>query len=329
MVDEVLSWDGDAPPHTLPGDTLGYGSPAAPWSFATRHIPQSLVGHWTDIVALTAGRTGVLLGCCAKEDRQAPAEGLRSRARAELIRTADPVRTLSGFADLPLSALCAVIDGDTMTFSTYGHSGAALSSAGSAPVALAALAGRPSVNPLAAGATVLMSTGPIRSAVTLLGGCAGVPLDKIADRVIQGLDGDGGAAAVLYRHPPEPLSITMPADQSALAVSRGLLREWLSVAGLDVEAAADVLLAVGEATANSTEHSVLAAPGPVEITLDARFSGSALRLTVSDNGCWKTAAASSRHRGHGMLLMKALVDSVELSTGPQGTTVAMVKELPR
>jgi anti-sigma regulatory factor (Ser/Thr protein kinase) len=329
MVDEVLRSDGDAPSHALLDDPVGYGSTATPWCFEARHIPQNLVGHWTDVVALTAGRTGVLLGCCPPEDRCAGIEVLRSQARAELMRTADPVRTLSSLVNSPMSALCAVMEGDTMTFSILGQSSAALSSAGMAPFALSAGAGRYSVSPLAAGTTVLMSSGPIRSAGTLLGDSTGVHLDQLADRVIQGLASDSGAAAVLYRHPPEPLSITMPSDPSSLAVSRGLLRDWLSAAGLGTEAAADVLLAVGEATANSTEHAVVGSPGPVEITLTVQFSESALRLTISDNGCWKPADDSPGHRGHGLLLMRALVDAVDVTTSPRGTTVTMVKELPR
>ena len=334
MVDEVLRSHGDTPPHALPDDLVGYGSPAAPWGFAARYIPQDLVGYWTDVIALTAGRTGVLLGCCVAEDRHT-SDDLLSHARAELLQTADPALTLTGVqnrdgaAKRSLSALCAVIDGDTMSFSTCGQSAATLSSPGTAPVALTAATGGLSVSPLTAGSTVLMSTAPIRSAAALLGDCAGVHPEQLADRVIQGFAAPAGGAALLYRHPPEPLSITMPADPSSLAVSRALLREWLTAAGLDAEVAADVLLAVGEATANSTEHAVLGAPRPVEISLDARFGESNLQLAVTDNGCWKPAAGSPGHRGHGLHLMRALVDSVELTTDPQGTTVAMVKELPR
>jgi anti-sigma regulatory factor (Ser/Thr protein kinase) len=52
-------------------------------------------------------------------------------------------------------------------------------------------------------------------------------------------------------------------------------------------------------------------------------------LTISDNGCWKPADDSPGHRGHGLLLMRALVDSVDVTTGPDGTNVTMVKELSR
>jgi len=126
-----------------------------------------------------------------------------------------------------------------------------------------------------------------------------------------------------------PLTVTLPAHPDSLAVSRGQLREWLVAAGLDSESVADVLLAVGEATANATEHAVVGASAPVEICLTAALNGDVLQLSVSDNGRWKPASVSSGHRGHGMHLINALVDTVELRTGLEGTTVSMVKELSR
>lgn len=128
---------------------------------------------------------------------------------------------------------------------------------------------------------------------------------------------------------PAPLHITLPADPASLAISRGQLRDWLRAAGLDAEDTADVLLAVGEATANATEHAPVGATEPVEVTVTAAFAGDTLRLTVFDTGRWKPATVSSGHRGHGIHLMNALVDSVELTTSQAGTTVSMIKELSR
>ncbi|MFM9033335.1 MAG: ATP-binding protein [Mycobacterium sp.] len=136
-------------------------------------------------------------------------------------------------------------------------------------------------------------------------------------------------AALAERHPPDPLNITLPAEPANLAHSRNRLREWLAATGLDAQSCSDVLLAVGEATANATEHAVVGAPGLVEITVDAHFSGDRLRISVSDTGRWKPSAQSAGPRGHGILLINALVDSVEMQTGPAGTTVTMVKELAR
>lgn len=126
-----------------------------------------------------------------------------------------------------------------------------------------------------------------------------------------------------------PLRITTAADPATLAVSRAGLKDWLTAAGVSAEDCADVLLAVGEAAANSTEHAVAGASGPVDITVDARFVADVLQIAVSDTGSWRPASPTSGHRGHGISLMNALMDSVNLTTGPGGTTVTLVKVLAR
>ena len=127
---------------------------------------------------------------------------------------------------------------------------------------------------------------------------------------------------------PSPMTVTVPAVPHNLAVVRGLLREWLAEARVDPESYADVLLAVGEATANAAEHSVVGVERPVTLTVTATLSGNLLLLTVSDDGKWKPATEPQGYRGHGMHLINALVDSVELTATAGGTTVQMRKELP-
>ncbi len=127
--------------------------------------------------------------------------------------------------------------------------------------------------------------------------------------------------------PPEPITVILPAVPDNLAVVRGLLREWLGRARVDPESSAVVLLAVGEATANAVEHSVIAAQRPVTLTVTAALSGNLLLLTVSDDGEWKPATEPQGYRGHGTHLINALIDSVELTATAGGTTVQMLKEL--
>lgn len=135
-------------------------------------------------------------------------------------------------------------------------------------------------------------------------------------------------AAVPAPFPLEPMTITLPAVPDSLAVVRGRLREWLAQAGVDPEFSADVLLAVGEASANAVEHSVVGTEHPVTMDVRAALCGNMLVLTVSDNGRWKPSTEPQRYRGHGMHLINALVDSVELTATAGGTTVQMLKELP-
>jgi anti-sigma regulatory factor (Ser/Thr protein kinase) len=314
MGDGVVRSDSGAPT---------FGFVPAPWGFAARYSPRDLADYWLEIVALSPGKIGVLLGCCAPSQS---AENLRASSLAALVETMDPVQSLSGLAGSAASILCAVIDQDAICYSSCGSPGGIITAPDEPPSLLDCTDRRLVRLPLEPGSTVLLCTGAADMAAGLFDGSSSVRPDELADRAILDLD---DCAAVLYRHPPCPLSITLPADPRSLSVSRGRLREWLNSAGLDSETCADVLLAAGEATANATEHATVGAMGDVQISLDACFEPDALVLSVSDNGCWKPAAVSPGHRGHGIHLMKALMNSVELTTTQQGTTVTMVKEVPR
>jgi anti-sigma regulatory factor (Ser/Thr protein kinase) len=129
-------------------------------------------------------------------------------------------------------------------------------------------------------------------------------------------------------HRPAPLNIRLPAIPASLAVIRAHLRSWLPTARVNPSAAADVLLAVGEAASNAVEHAVRAAGRDVVLEVTARATNTGLALTVSDNGRWHAHPRSApSQRGHGSRLMKALVDTVTITPTPQGTTVEMRKEL--
>ncbi len=288
-----------------------------PRGFAVRLSPAESPGAWADVFPLSDGRRGVVLGCCAEPTQ---ARRLRAQLRKDLRHNADPARCLDGMDEPGASAVCAVIDATTLAYRAYGSS-AAVVMPDPGPDDRATVWG------LAPGATVLLCTASIPDAGGLLENGAALHPDQIADGAIA-LAAGSPAAAVVYRHPPEPMSLTLAAVPSNLAISRGRLRGWLAEAGVDAQSCADVLLAVGEATANAAEHAVLGAGHEVRLTVNATVSGNRLRLSVSDDGAWKPAAVSQNHRGHGLHLMSALVDSVELSATPGGTTVAMLKELP-
>lgn len=121
------------------------------------------------------------------------------------------------------SALCAVIDATTIVYRSHGDSDTAVAVPNTPPLVLDHAEDRVAVTKLSPGATVLMCTGPIGSAVNALDGCETQSTEQLADAVGTRLFGSGerGVALVLYRHPPEPLRITLPAVASSLAVSRG------------------------------------------------------------------------------------------------------------
>lgn len=135
-----------------------------------------------------------------------------------------------------------------------------------------------------------------------------------------------GNMAGVRRLPPDPLTVTVQAVPANLAVLRTRLREWLSSADVGSEAAADIMLAVGEAAANAAEHAGSGVEHEVQMTMYAAFDGGGLNLVVSDNGCWKSVEAAPGYRGHGLKLIGALVDSHAVTTTEAGTTVSMRKE---
>jgi anti-sigma regulatory factor (Ser/Thr protein kinase) len=127
---------------------------------------------------------------------------------------------------------------------------------------------------------------------------------------------------------PAPLRIRLPAIPASLAVIRAHLRTWLPTARVNPAAAADVLLAIGEAASNAVEHAVRGIAGDVELEITARATNTGLALTVKDNGRWHAPMRNAAgRRGHGTSLMRALVDTVTITPTPQGTTVEMRKEL--
>jgi Stage II sporulation protein E (SpoIIE) len=87
--------------------------------------------------------------------------------------------------------------------------------------------------------------------------------DQVADHIMSAMTPATGyeddVAVLIYRHPPAPLTVHVPADDpSCLALLRARLRQWLSAAGIGSREATDIMIAAGEAAANAFEHSPLA-----------------------------------------------------------------------
>jgi anti-sigma regulatory factor (Ser/Thr protein kinase) len=170
-----------------------------------------------------------------------------------------------------------------------------------------------------------INAGIAQAGSALLDG-GGAAVDDLASELMTTMAPDGGyeddVAFVLYRH-PAPLELAFPADSSQLAPVRAALRDWLSRCGLSQRTAQDVLVAAGEACANAVEHGHRHAPGR-QIRLRVAASASQLRLTITDTGRWKAAQPDANpHRGHGIPLMRALMQQVTIEPGAVGTTVDM------
>jgi anti-anti-sigma factor len=109
-----------------------------------------------------------------------------------------------------------------------------------------------------------------------------------------------------------------------LAALRGDLRAWLADAGATASEAGDLLIAVGEACANAIEHAGAARDSAIDVR--GRLVGRDVVLRVRDRGCWRRAAARTE-RGHGLRLMRVLMDDINIVSGSDGTRVELRRRL--
>jgi serine phosphatase RsbU (regulator of sigma subunit)/anti-sigma regulatory factor (Ser/Thr protein kinase) len=326
---------------------------------ATR--PLKVGGDWYDTVRLPDGRIGIVVGDCVGHGLPAATVmgQLRSACRALLLQFASPAQTLTALdrfaAQLPgapcATVFCGVLDPGTghLRYSSAGHPPAVVVDAAGAPYLLDRGQSRPIAVSSDGPRTEAEFTVPPRATLMLYTDglverrrhpvSAGIerataaiqagqrtPVEELADDVMTRLapaDGyDDDVALLLYRH-PAPLEIEFPADAARLAQVRGALRGWLELCGVDRIMAQNVLVAAGEACANAIEHGHRDAPAG-RIRLSATATVEDLRLVVVDSGRWKIPqSALDTHRGRGLMLMRALMQEVTVTTGLAGTTVEM------
>ena len=149
-------------------------------------------------------------------------------------------------------------------------------------------------------------------------------------RTPQGLPDD---VAVLVAHrrqgTQEPFRLELTAEPPALPGIRRRLSSWLTSLGMGEQDRVGVMVAVGEACANSAEHAYRGAePGPMSVTARADADG-ILTIVVRDQGTWRRPDRDPGDRGRGLLIMRQLVDRVVLEEEEQGTTVTLRVRLRR
>ena len=123
--------------------------------------------------------------------------------------------------------------------------------------------------------------------------------------------------------PYERVEIELPAEPEALAPLRRVLARWLRQAGADDRELAELLVAMSEACTNAIEHAN--APRHAAFQVTAEVDGPGVVLQVRDYGAWR--AARGANRGHGMTLMEALTDAVEIERSGRGTVVRLRRRL--
>lgn len=341
-----------------PGFAVRY-EPAVP--------PLEIGGDWYDVLPIGDNRIGIVVGDCVGRGLPAAAimGQLRSSARALLINGAEPallLEQLDSAASLIPNAYCttvflAVLDTKSgiLQYSNAGHMPAVLVGPESAattlltegtsvPLAVRRDEPRPQATlTLPPGCTLMLFTDGlverkyesiddgIDRAAEVLVQTMTLPVDAVADAVLRELAPTAGydddVAMVIYRHGHTPLRIETRATAGQLAGIRHRLADWLRAEEVDEELAADIVLVVNEACTNCVEHAY-GEDAAGTMLLEVKAADGEVRARITDRGSWKAPAGSPGNSGRGLLLMRALSDSVHIDTGPTGTTADIAFRLP-
>jgi anti-sigma regulatory factor (Ser/Thr protein kinase) len=148
--------------------------------------------------------------------------------------------------------------------------------------------------------------------VARIGEAIGSPADDVALLLV-------GFDAARWR-----FDVELPAEPGSLKQLRSRLRAWLERRGVGAEQVAELVLAASEACNNAIEHAYPEPGGTVTVRVEE--TGDTLRLVVEDRGRWIDPIAAG-DRGRGITLMKQLMDSAKIESGPNGTRVTLVQRI--
>lgn len=112
----------------------------------------------------------------------------------------------------------------------------------------------------------------------------------------------------------------MAALPASARTARTTVRSWLESARWPDAPTDDIVYAVSEAVTNSVEHAYRPSSTVRTIGLELRVecgSGGSqrVRVRVSDRGRWRTPPPDGGCRGHGLALMRAIMDEVVVGPG--------------
>lgn len=328
--------------------------------------PLEIGGDWYDVVPLRDGTIGVVVGDCVGRGLSAAVVmgQLRSAARALLLRGAGPAQLLAELdtvaARIP-GAMCttvcaAVLDParGVVRYSNAGHMppivspvggpGRVLEGGRAVPLATFDTPRRPeATTALSPGATLVLFTDGLverrghdiednfTHIAEVLAETGGELPREVADTVLSRLRPDAGydddVAMVVYRQPPAPLRVRIPADPALLAALRRSLHRWFAAAAVPHDLAADLVAAANEACSNSVEHAYRDTE-PGEVVLTATCDSERVVIEIGDTGTWRPRPADPGFRGRGVDMMRALTEHVDFEHGTGGTRVRMWVTLP-
>ncbi|HYI38254.1 MAG TPA: SpoIIE family protein phosphatase, partial [Thermoleophilaceae bacterium] len=332
-----------------------------------RYLPASrsaaIGGDWYDAVELDDGRVAVVVGDVVGHGlRAAVVMGqLRTAFRAYALLGTSPADTLARLnrllmkegGDLMATALYMLLDRDTgqVWFASAGHPPALvvsrdsepryLEGGRSVPLGTSDIAYQEAETWIERGSTLLLYTDGLverrdtslddrLAQLATVAGIAGGELGDVCDQILGGLLGgqrpsDDVALLALRPEPPTAgsLELRLPADPVALAQLRQRIGRFLDASGANDEERFELTLAVSEAAMNAIEHAY--GPSEAEFDLSASISDGEFQAEIRDSGRWRERRSDDR--GRGLAIIEALMDDVEVTAAPTGTSVRMRRRM--
>lgn len=140
-----------------------------------------------------------------------------------------------------------------------------------------------------------------------------------------------GGSGVPPASAPDDLAFELAASWVSPSIARGRLDAWLRSHRWPAAQREDMVLALSEAVSNSIEHGYgvheddLPTADTVTVAAAVTTDGPRRRvvLTVHDDGTWIPPGPPSHHRGHGLSVMRACGDGLEIDHDGRGTTVTL------
>jgi PAS domain S-box-containing protein len=152
---------------------------------------------------------------------------------------------------------------------------------------------------------------------------AGVVENVVTQMLPSGPPSDDVALIAVKRSTDGALCIRLPAESSCLAPIRALMRRWLATHGATQEETHDIVLAVGELASNACTHASPMVIGTVAV--ESRLIDGAVHVTVADQGRWRPTL--DRGGGRGLTIVRAVVDTLTIESGDDGTRAHIVRSL--
>jgi len=120
------------------------------------------------------------------------------------------------------------------------------------------------------------------------------------------------------------LQLRLQARPESALLLRQRLYLWLDELGANDEEIFDVSLASTEAFANAVEHPDQ--PTTDLVHINGSISDGMVAVTICDSGSWREHREREQG-GYGFPLMRHHMDTVEVHSEPEGTTITMQRQL--